>query len=136
MKKILLVDTDSKIPNIALMKLAAMYKNTGYKVKLLRLKMHYYPPNKAKIILAHDYSLTCVSTVFTPNKGLVKVIGSPVVMGGTGESLSVTLPKLVEKQKPDYSIYPECDYSIGFISRGCPNKCSFCFVPEKEGKLR
>lgn len=136
MKKILLIDTDSKIPNIALMKLSAMYKNTGHKVKLLRLNMRYYPPNKSKIVLAHGYGLTCISTVFTPNKGLVKVIGSPVIIGGTGESLSVTLSRLAEKQKPDYSIYPECDYSIGFISRGCPKKCSFCFVPEKEGKLR
>lgn len=37
---------------------------------------------------------------------------------------------------PDYSIYSECDYAIGFLTRGCINKCSFCIVPKKEGKIR
>ena len=37
---------------------------------------------------------------------------------------------------PDYSIYPECDYAIGFLTRGCPNKCPWCYVPQKEGKIK
>jgi hypothetical protein len=35
--------------------------------------------------------------------------------------------------RPDYSLYPDCDYSIGFSSRGCIRKCYFCIVHEKEG---
>lgn len=40
--------------------------------------------------------------------------------------------------QPDYSIYPEVDSkaSYGFITRGCPNKCSFCIVPQKEGGMK
>lgn len=37
---------------------------------------------------------------------------------------------------PDYSIYPECDYAIGYITRGCPNKCRWCVVPDKEGGIK
>lgn len=37
---------------------------------------------------------------------------------------------------PDYSIYPDCDYAIGYITRGCPNKCPWCVVPRKEGGIK
>lgn len=37
--------------------------------------------------------------------------------------------------KPDYDLYPECDYSMGFTTRGCIRECDFCVVPKKEGKL-
>ena len=37
---------------------------------------------------------------------------------------------------PDYSIYPGCDYAVGYLTRGCPNKCRWCIVPKKEGSIR
>lgn len=37
---------------------------------------------------------------------------------------------------PDYSIYPYCDFSIGYITRGCSNHCRWCVVPEKEGSIK
>ena len=37
---------------------------------------------------------------------------------------------------PDYSLYPRCDYAIGYVTRGCPRKCRWCVVPEKEGGIR
>ena len=37
---------------------------------------------------------------------------------------------------PDYSIYPECDYAIGFLTRGCIRRCPWCIVPSKEGNIR
>ena len=37
---------------------------------------------------------------------------------------------------PDYSIYPNVDYAIGFLTRGCIRKCPWCVVPRKEGKIR
>ena len=46
------------------------------------------------------------------------------------------MPDEIESCDPDYSIYPNCDYSIQLFSRGCPRKCSFCVVPEKEGGIR
>ena len=46
------------------------------------------------------------------------------------------LPREMDDMFPDYSIYPECDYAIGYITRGCPNRCRWCVVPRKEGKIR
>lgn len=37
---------------------------------------------------------------------------------------------------PDYSLYPDMDYSLGFTTRGCIRKCPFCIVPQKEGNIR
>lgn len=42
----------------------------------------------------------------------------------------------IESVFPDYSIYPECDYAIGYLTRGCPNHCRWCVVPRKEGQIR
>ena len=38
---------------------------------------------------------------------------------------------------PDYSIYPGIDNktAYGFLTRGCPNRCKWCVVPEKEGNI-
>lgn len=37
---------------------------------------------------------------------------------------------------PDYSIYPSCDYAIGYLTRGCIRNCRWCVVPKKEGMIR
>ena len=46
------------------------------------------------------------------------------------------LPPEIEACAPDNYLYPEQDYALGFISRGCPRKCPWCVVPRKEGGLR
>ena len=40
--------------------------------------------------------------------------------------------------QPDYSIFPFIDgrTAYGFLTRGCPNKCHWCCVPEKEGGVK
>lgn len=38
--------------------------------------------------------------------------------------------------QPDYSLYPDCDHAIGFLTRGCIRKCPWCIVPKKEGLIR
>ena len=37
---------------------------------------------------------------------------------------------------PDYSIYPACNYALGFLTRGCIRHCPWCVVPRKEGVIR
>ena len=38
--------------------------------------------------------------------------------------------------QPDYSIYNiDSNLSYGFLTRGCPNRCKWCVVPKKEGKI-
>lgn len=69
-----------------------------------------------------------------------------VVKGGSGYCIELEngievyhaerdkdLPYEIEHIYPDYSIYPELtkDTAFGFLSRGCPRKCSFCHVKSK-----
>ena len=56
--------------------------------------------------------------------------------GGTGYKLyDKNLPEYMEHIFPDYSIYPQYDYAIGFLTRGCIRSCPWCVVPKKEGKI-
>ena len=136
-KKILLIDVDSKIPNIALMKISTFYKNKGYIVDLKKLDYTYYPKERNQCIInAEEYEKVFVSIIFKINKNVVGVInGKEVYFGGVGYSLKDNLPKEIEQCKKDYSLYPNNDCSFGFISRGCIRNCYFCVVPKKEGMI-
>jgi len=123
--KVLLVDVDSKIPNLALMKLSAWHKSQGDLVS--------FNESEPDIVYA--------SVVFKKNKHMVDGLklwypNAEVIIGGSGYDISRKLPPDVEPLKPDYSLYPEMDYSLGFTSRGCIRNCYFCTVPKKEGKYQ
>lgn len=115
-------------PNFALMKISAWHKLQGDTVEW------FFPFNRYK------YDLVYSSSVFdfTP-KPLSDYLPENAIYGGTGYGLygaENDLPKEIDEMFPDYSIYPQCDYAIGFLTRGCINNCSFCIVPKKEGKIR
>ena len=139
-KKILLVDVDSSIPNLALMKLSTYYKGQGYKVKFLKLGYSGIPLSKKKRYLLKNegYYKVFISIIFTPNKEAVR-ISSPELnnyeYGGTGYDLYVKLPQEIDDSEEDYSIYQDNDCSFGFITRGCIRQCPFCFVWKKEGMI-
>jgi len=120
--KIALHDADGKrFPNLALMKLSAVAKADGSEVG-------WYDP----MFFAGDKLYS--SSVFTfANKD--SYLPSNAIKGGTGYGLSQTLSDETEHICPDYDLYG-IDYSLGFLTRGCPNKCSWCIVPEKEGDIR
>lgn len=134
--KVLLIDTDSKIPNLALMKLSTYYKNMDYDVELLKLNLPYYPNRKKeiKIIDTKEYEKVHCSIVFDVNKNFVQ--GDNIDFGGSGYSLDKKLPEEIENLSPDYELYGEKETSYGFITRGCIRNCSFCIVPKKEGKIQ
>ncbi len=138
MKKILLVDVDSKLPNLALMKLSTYEKTLGNSVEIKRLNLSGYPTKrKVKFVDASNYDKVYVSTIFTTNQKNYKITGNDLVSyGGTGLNLNTCLPSEIDGLEEDYSIYPENDTSYGFITRGCIRNCPFCFVPKKEGKIR
>jgi hypothetical protein len=122
--RILLVDVDSKLPNLALMKLSAWHKAQGDQVGF-----HVSDPEKVY-----------VSCIFKQNAANIRGIqtfypDAEVEMGGPGYDLHKDLPPEIEFVMPDYSIYPEMDFSLGFSTRGCIRNCYFCIVPEKEGQL-
>jgi ssDNA-binding Zn-finger/Zn-ribbon topoisomerase 1 len=69
--------------------------------------------------------------------GLAKKFpGSEVHVGGCGIDLTTNLPDEIEHLMPYYDLYPDCNFSLGYTSRGCPRNCEFCIVPQKEGKVR
>lgn len=135
-KKILLIDADSKIPNIALCKLSAYYKENNYKVDFMKLNIPYYPNRKKKIykINTKGYDKIFCSIIFRGNRNYIR--GENIIFGGSGYNLYKNLPEEIENFYLDYSIYPENNISYGFITRGCVRNCSFCIVPIKEGRIR
>lgn len=131
-RTMLLVDVDSRLPNLALMKLANYYKQQGYHIRLA--KKEIYEPG-AEAVFA--------SSIFNAphsKKRLEKMqayYGDSFHCGGSGIDLEKRLPREIEEVEPDYGMYPELqDRAIGFLTRGCPFHCPFCIVPIKEGKPR
>ena len=62
-------------------------------------------------------------------------VRNDMICGGTGFDISLRLPKEIEESNLDYSLFPECDYSIIWFSRGCIRNCPFCVVRGKEGYI-
>lgn len=108
-------------PNLALMKLSAHHKAHGDSVS-------WFDP------LSVDVDRVYSSKVFTFSKH-DDYLPKTAITGGTGNDASVTLSDDVEHSMPDYGLYG-IDYSMGFVTRGCPRKCAHCFVPAKEGGIR
>jgi hypothetical protein len=130
MKRIGLIDVENSkrkldkiFPNFAIMKISAYHKNIGDQVEWYDGYSHY--------------DIVYVSKVFTFSTNNYSFINADVVLyGGTGYDIERKLPEQIEKSNLlDYSIYPECKYSIQFFSRGCIRNCPFCFVYKKEGKI-
>jgi len=146
--RILLLDADSQIPNLALMKISAYQKQweediVGFNVS--------------------DPNIIYASVIFKENKHIYDGLkffhpNATIFIGGSGYDLTKDLPNEIEYIKPDYSLYDglicqKCGkvknhcrcldgkpklgdmfYSMGFTTRGCIRNCYFCIVPKKEGK--
>ena len=131
--KVLLIDADSVIPNIALMKLSAWHKSLGDDVELVKANLPYFPNRKKTPFIAKSADKIYCSVVFEGNADYV--LGDNIIFGGTGFDLITKIPSEADEFDPDYSIYPDNDISYGFITRGCIRNCSFCKVPKKEGYI-
>ena len=123
--KIGLVDVDSKIPNLALMKLSAWHKAQGDEVKMFDPMFDIKQDKPDRI-----YS----SKIFKNSDQYLYFPDCEIIQGGSGFDLKLKLPAEIETMCPDYSLY-NSDYAMGFTTRGCPRSCGFCIVPQKEGKL-
>lgn len=63
--------------------------------------------------------------------------GTAYTVRGTREVYTEELPWHIEHIYPDYSLYPELtkDTAYGYLTRGCPGRCPFCLVSQKEGDV-
>lgn len=140
-----LMDNGTRHPNLALMKIAGYYKEKGIYVKLIFLSYEEVE-NYDEIYISKVFSFTKVP------EWVLKL--ENVHIGGTGfySDGGKDLPYEIEHHMPDYSLYNEyveyeikkgrkrnyfsdyLDYSIGFTTRGCFRKCSFC-VNKKYDKV-
>ena len=118
--KVALAQVDGKLPNLALMRLAAYHKARGDSVEWFAPLARYNRVYASKVF------------TFTPDD---PYLPPDVVRGGTGYDIRSRLPEEVEACAPDYSIYPDFKEAIGFLTRGCVNNCPWCVVPEKEGGI-
>lgn len=142
--------TKHRFPNLCCMKISAYHKSVGDTVNLLldyndiqkydlvyiskvfiKTNIPYEPTNKEKT------EQNCIN-YYKDNI----ILNLPnVKYGGTGffYDKAPALPDHVEHIMPDYHLYDEWigkrtgsefkmykDYSIGFLTRGCFRKCSFC----------
>jgi len=120
--RVALHDSDNtSFPNLALMKLSAWHKAQGDIVE-------WWTP-----LLTYDRVYSSKVFTFTDEN---PYLPPDTIKGGTGYGKLDELPQEVDAMFPDYSIYPDCDHAIGFLTRGCIRKCPWCIVPKKEGKIR
>lgn len=111
----------NKFPNYALMKISAWHKARGDIVEW------WFPLG----LFDRVYSSKIFD--FTPEN---PYLPPDTIKGGTGYGLFTELAPEIDGMFPDYSIYPECDYAIGYLTRGCVRRCRWCVVPKKEGDIR
>jgi hypothetical protein len=135
--KVLLLQLDGKLPNIALMRLAAHHRDRGDDVVLRRagnvdaVEPHLTDPAWDRVYGSLIFEAT------RPVADRARIVYPGVILGGTGWAIASSLEGIgVTTRRKDYSDWPTWRQSIGFTQRGCRLRCPFCVVPAKEGPVR
>lgn len=115
-----LYNLEPRIFNTAMMQVSEYHKRRGDRVELYNPFINY-----DKVYAFSIFQFT--------KKSYVK---DDMECGGTGFSITKTLPPEIERCNLDYSIFPKCKASYIWFTRGCIRKCAFCVVPHKEGYIR
>ena len=135
MIRVRLTHIDGKLPNLALMKLAAYHRERGNEI--------VFSKRVQRDMLEPEYDVIYGSAIFSFSADRVAEFRRNfpnAIVGGTWNTLDNTTVEdalgIDLGERCDYSIYPDFSASIGFTQRGCRLKCGFCVVPKKEGKPR
>lgn len=145
-----LLDNGTRHPNLACMKISAYYKQNGWNVSLLE---SYENLDKYDLVsISRVFSFTNIPACIYKNNKCKDPehpelsLKKNIVIGGTGfyYEKAPDLPYEIEHIMPDYHLYDNyiqkkldageprsryidyLDFSIGFVTRGCFRKCSFC----------
>lgn len=120
-----LYNLEPHIVNSAMMQVSQYHKDLGDTIE----QYNHLTPN------AYDKVYAFSIFDFT-DKSMVR---KNMLCGGSGFDLKTKLPIEIEKCNYDWSLYPNCDFSIIWFSRGCiypQSKHPFCCVPTKEGCIK
>lgn len=117
--KIGLYNLEPNIINVAMMKVSQYYKTRGDSVEKYNSMEKY---DKVYAFSIFDFT----------DKGYVT---KDMICGGTGFDITKKLPHEIEECDYDWTIYPDCDYSIQWFSKGCIRNCPWCVVRRKEGVI-
>lgn len=134
--RVLLLQVDGKLPNLALMRIAAHHRDDDIALKHVG---NIRALEQSLFDSITSYDRVYASLIFERSRPVgqkLKEIRPDAVLGGTGWDMKTTLEHYGITAHPDYSIYPRFPHSIGFTQRGCRLRCKFCVVPEKEGPVR
>src|SRR5262249_19584128 len=116
---------DGKLPNLALMRLAAYHRARGDDIHFTR--------SVTRGLFEPAYEHVYGSAIFKfSSKRIARFQAAfpDAVVGGTGTNSLRTVDDYGTDL--DYSLYPDFQPSIGFTQRGCRLSCKFCVVPTKE----
>lgn len=137
------LDNGTRHPNLACLKMSGYYKDQGHDVKLITDYDDIDNYDEVYMSKVFDFTHVPIDPFNTKRYPHLHI-------GGTGFfwKTAPNLPNEIEHHMPDYHLYDEyigaeiargikpskfsdyIDYSIGFTTRGCFRKCSFC-VNEK-----
>jgi len=121
MARIGIIQVDGAVPNLALMKIAGYHEQLGDTVEWFD-----------GMLFASLYEKVYASKLFSFSK--MPPLPSGAIVGGTGIDFYNKLPPEIEAAEPSYTLYPNCNYHLGFSMKGCRFNCKFCCVPKKEGR--
>lgn len=135
---VLLLHLDGKVPNIALMRLAAHHRDQGHSVELRRAdNPRLLAPRLGDPAWDRVYGSMIFERTKATHADLVRQHYPHALLGGTGWDVASSLEAHgITTTRQDYTDYPSWRQSIGFSQRGCRLRCSFCVVPRKEGAVR
>lgn len=135
-ERVLLFQLDGKLPNVALMRIAAHHRAMGDDCEL----RYATTSDRVQRHMGDSFGKVYASAVFQKTRPVVEEVRQQwpgVLVGGTGIDETITLEAHgITTTEQDYSLYPSFAASIGFLRRGCRLRCGFCVVPRKEGAVR
>ena len=118
-------------PNVALGKIARWHTMQGDDVEWAQ---------PIDLFDRHHYDILYASKVFnfSPDIDFRQFSFDRLGKGGTGYDIYKRLPDEIDKLQPLYAMYPWLpkNQAVGKLTEGCPNKCFWCVVPKKEGRIR
>lgn len=139
---VLLVQIDGRMPNLALMRIAAHHRERGDFVHLVQYRRGRKEAtiSDAERGLFDQWHAVYASLIFRKSQPIarrLKEVYPHAVIGGSGWGFQKTEQHDIAENAPmDYSIYPAFRSSIGFSQRGCRLDCGFCMVYQMEGDVR